>query len=200
MTIRPWKTHTSRYVLEDKWIKVRADRCETSDGTIIEPYYVQEPSDWVHVIAFDSQDRILITRQYRHGSQSIVTEIPCGCVEPGEEPLAAMQRELLEETGCEAEIYEQLPAVSPNPARYANKVFPFIALETRQVGLQHLDISENIEFEFVTVPTLLSWIDDGHFQQPLHIASVFLTLRKRAMLTLRGVEQTNRADGVSRLI
>lgn len=185
MTILPWKVHTSRYVFNDAWLKVRADRCETAEGTIIDPYYVHEPADWVHVIAFNRHDHVLVTRQYRHGSGLIMREIPCGCVEPGEDPLTAMQRELLEETGCTAETFEGLPAVSPNPARYANKIFPFFALGTEKIGPQQLDKNESIEFEFVSLPVLLSWIDQGIFQQPLHIASLFMALRKRGLLNLQ---------------
>jgi hypothetical protein len=38
--IKPWKVLRSRYVLSDRWIKVRADDCVTSDGTKVSPYYV----------------------------------------------------------------------------------------------------------------------------------------------------------------
>ncbi len=50
MTIRPWKTLESKYILKDKWMTLRADRCETPDGVVVEPYYVQEPCDWVHIV------------------------------------------------------------------------------------------------------------------------------------------------------
>jgi hypothetical protein len=38
--IKPWKVLRSRYVLSDRWIKVRADDCVTIDGTKVSPYYV----------------------------------------------------------------------------------------------------------------------------------------------------------------
>jgi len=33
---------------------LRADRCETATGIVIDPYYVQEPEDWAQVVAFDA--------------------------------------------------------------------------------------------------------------------------------------------------
>ena len=184
MTIRPWKIRSSHYVFDERWLKIRSDRCENADGVIIEPYYVNEPCDWVHVVAFDKQERILITRQYRHGSQLIELEVPCGGVDVNEDPLAAMKRELLEETGCIAERFEALPVTSANPSSHANKVFPFMALGVEQIAEQNLDKTEEIEFEFIAIADLMSLIDKGIFRQPIHIASIFMALRKRNMLSL----------------
>lgn len=166
---------------------IRADICETADGRIIDPYYVQEPSDWVHVVAFDKQDRILVTRQYRHGLGEVCTEIPCGALEDQEDPLTGVQRELLEETGCEAELYQALPSFSPNPARYANKIHPFFAMGVRQVQAPKFDENEEVEFEFLSISQVLQLIDSGDFQQPLHVATLFATLRKRGLMVQKGI-------------
>ena len=90
MPLKPWKVLESSYLVSDRWMRLRADRCETPEGVIVEPYYVQEPMDWVHVVAFDDAGRILINRQYRHGLGTISIELPCGAVEPGEPPMDAM--------------------------------------------------------------------------------------------------------------
>lgn len=185
MTLQPWKLKQSRYILKDRWITIRADTCETSDGRIIDPYYIQEPSDWVHVVAFDGEDRILVTRQYRHGIGEICTEIPCGVLEDGEIPVTGMQRELLEETGCAAESFHELPSFSPNPARYANKVYPFFAMGVRKIQEPAFDANEEIEFEFLPLSQILELIDSGKFQQALHIATLFAALRKRGLVSLK---------------
>ena len=181
MTITPWKIVDSRYLIRDPWMSLRVDRCETASGVVVDPYYVQEPPDWVQVVAFDRQDRILLIRQYRHGAGVISTEFPCGKMEPGEAPVEAAQRELLEETGCRAEALSPLPAYSPNPAHYSNRVHGFIALDTQPVQEQHLDATEEIEFGFVTIPDVFALIEEGAFLQALHIAYLFLALRKRGL-------------------
>jgi ADP-ribose pyrophosphatase YjhB (NUDIX family) len=50
---------------------------------------------------FDATDRILLVRQ-AHGSRHWTT--PGGRVEAGESPLAALQREVLEEIACELQV------------------------------------------------------------------------------------------------
>jgi 8-oxo-dGTP pyrophosphatase MutT (NUDIX family) len=182
MAITRWKTTASKY-LHDRWMSLRADRCETASGIVIAPYYVQEPADWVQIVAFDALDRILLTRQYRHGAGLISTEIPCGAIERGETPDQAAARELLEETGCTAQTLQPLPALSPNPARYSNRIHAFIAIDARQVQPQRLAETEEIEFVFRSVADVLALIDAGTFPQALHVASVFLALRRRGFIS-----------------
>lgn len=184
MAITPWKIIESRYLIRDPWMVLRADHCETASGVTVDPYYVQEPHDWVQIVAFDSRDRILITRQYRHGAALICAEFPCGTVERGEEPAQAARRELLEETGCTAQDLWPLSSLSPNPARYSNKIHAFIAINTQPVQAQHLDKTEEIEFGFLSLPEVLSLIDQGAFPQALHLANLFLALRRRGLLSL----------------
>jgi len=81
MPLAPWKTLSSRYIIRDRWMTLRADRCETAAGVVIDPYYVQEPEDWVQVVAFDPADKILMIRQYRHAAGLISNELPCGGIE-----------------------------------------------------------------------------------------------------------------------
>lgn len=181
MAITPWKIIGSRYLIRDSWMVLRADRCETARGVTIDPYYVQEPCDWVQIVAFDRRDRILLIQQYRHGAGVVSTELPCGRIEPGETPANAAQRELLEETGCMAEAFLPLPVSSPNPACLSNRVHGFVALNTQPVQVQRLDATEEIEFDFSTIPDVLALIDSGTFLQTLHIGSVFQALRMRGL-------------------
>ncbi len=186
MTITPWKIKQSTYLLKDQWLTLRADTCETNEGVLIDPFYVFEKSDWANIVAFDSQGRILIVRQYRHGSQTICAEIPCGAIDDDDiSPLEAAKRELLEETGCRAERFESLGPVYPNPARQTNRVYCFVAHDVEQVAEQNLDEVENIEFEFVELEILFKLIDSGEFCQSMHIASVFLALRKCGLLDIK---------------
>jgi hypothetical protein len=70
----------------------------------------------------------------------------------------------------------------PNPARYNNRVFTFIALNARQVQPQQLDPTEDIEFEFLPLAAVLALIDSGSFSQALHVSGLLLALRKRGLI------------------
>lgn len=185
MALQKWQIQKSKYLVRDQWVTFRADTCVTANGLMVDPYYVLEEADWAHVVAFDDQDRILILRQYRHGSGTICAELPAGAIdETDTSPLAAAQRELKEETGCTAEKYEQLGSAFANPGRQNNRVYSYIAYHAKQVTDPKLDETEEIEFEFLTLQELFQLIDSGEFSQSLHISSLFLALRKRGMLNL----------------
>lgn len=184
MPLKPWKTLESTYLIRDPWMTLRADKCETSTGIVIEPYYVQEPMDWVHVVAFDDSKNILVIRQYRHAVGQVLPEFPCGAVDPGEEPLAAVTRELLEETGCTFDRIEALPPLSPNPASHSNRVHPFVAFGTRVVAEQNLDDTEEIEFEFLPLKELMTMVRSGEFLQSIHVATLLLALERAGLLQI----------------
>lgn len=59
VNLAPWDIKRSSYPLRDRWLTVRADDCVTSEGVEIAPYYVLEYSDWVQVVAIDTEDNIL---------------------------------------------------------------------------------------------------------------------------------------------
>ncbi len=186
MTLFPWKIKNSKYLVKDQWLALRADTCETADGVQIDPFYVFEKRDWAHVVGFDSEGKILIIRQYRHGSRTICAELPCGVIDESDSsPLDAAKRELLEETGCASDRFEKIGKIYANPARQTNHVHCFVAYDVRQVSAQNLDEMENIEFEFVDLDTLFELIDSGEFSQSLHVSSVFMTLRKCGLLSIK---------------
>src|SRR5919198_6414856 len=56
------------------------------------------------VLALADDDRVLLVREFRPGVEATLLELPGGVVDAGEEPLEAARRELLEETGYEAEL------------------------------------------------------------------------------------------------
>ena len=182
MNMKSWKTIKAEYLLRDKWLTVRVDTCETPSGTIVEPYYVLEYPDWVHIIAFDHNNHILITSQYRHAVNKICAEIPCGIIETGETPIEAAHRELLEETGCAVAELKPIGCFHPNPATHTNSVHCFLALGTVITDVPNQDVSEDITFEFVPVSHILELIEDEEFSQGLHVASLMLGLRNAGLI------------------
>lgn len=178
--LKPWTVHSSKYLLESPWMNIRADVCETSDGVTLDPFYVMEAPDFVHVVPFDHAGRLLVTRQYRHGNTDIQWEIPCGMVDATDEsPLAAAQRELLEETGCVGEKFVELPTIYANPMRQDNPLHSFIATGVTLVAEPDQDATEHILFEFMEVEAVLERIRQGQFQNALLVSSLMMALSKR---------------------
>ncbi len=176
--IKPWKILTSQYLIQDRWMTLRTDRCELPNGHVIDNYYVRETQDFVQVVPVQADGRILIVRQYRHGAKIISTEIPGGVMD-AEDPssLHAAKRELLEETGCSAETFIELPSFYANPARQNNRVHTFLALNAQIVQAHAQEDTEHIEFEFITRVEILNLIKTGRCAHALHIASLFLAFQ-----------------------
>ena len=110
--------------------------------------------DWVVCIPTYIKDGItyvVMVRQYRHGSDSITLEFPCGTVEKGEANEAAAIRELEEETGCHSHSTPiKIGSVSPNSAFMTNRSTVFLFKDVKIEVEQHLD--ENEEIEVVHLP------------------------------------------------
>lgn len=88
-----------KYPFEGRRVKVRVDTIKLPSGRETTREIVEFP-DCVAIVAIDSDDNVLLVRQYRTAVGKMLLEIPAGKVEPDEHHFEAMQRELREETGC----------------------------------------------------------------------------------------------------
>ena len=144
-----WKIKSVKEIFSSKIFKFRSEECINEEGKIVPNYYIFSPGDWVQIIPFVSQNELLVVEQYRHGRGKVYTEFPGGVVDPGEEPLAAAQRELLEECGYASDDVVYLGSQDPNPAFLDNQLHVFYARNCKKVSEQNLD-----EFEVIQVKTV----------------------------------------------
>jgi 8-oxo-dGTP pyrophosphatase MutT (NUDIX family) len=177
--VRAWRrAGPARSVVRDRWIHLRAEAWENGAGKTLDPWYVLDWPDWVHVLALTADDRVVLVRQWRPGLGAASLELPGGMAEPGDaDPVAAGRRELLEETGYDAREMRELPALSPDPARMSNRLRFLLALGAERVAEQRLDPTEEIAVELHPVPHLLEALDRGAMANAAHAAGVLLGLR-----------------------
>lgn len=145
-SLAPWRVLESSMSYEDRWLRVRTDTCQTGQGRVIESYHVIENPEWVNILALTTTGQVITVREYRHGAGQILRGLPGGVVETWDQsPLAAMQRELLEETGYGGGQFFEIGHSYPNASNQNNILWSFLAINVVQSQNQRLDETENIE-------------------------------------------------------
>jgi ADP-ribose pyrophosphatase len=127
--------------------------------------------------------RVVILRQYRFAIAGRLLEFPAGTLDPGEDPLTTMERELQEETGYRAERWDPLGAMVPCPGYSDEVIHLFLArdlapLPARPAG----DDDEDIEVLLMEPADLDAAIAGG--DEALDGKSVTAWFRARQQLRL----------------
>jgi ADP-ribose diphosphatase len=137
-------------------------------------FVVIQAPDWVNVIALTPDRRLVLVRQFRFGIDDFSLEIPGGVMEPGEDPLAAAQRELREETGHTGRSVRELGSVHPNPAIMNNVCHLVLVEGAERTAALHWDHDEEIEVLTVPVDEVFAWARAGRIRHALVLDALLL--------------------------
>ncbi len=168
-----WRVLDREYIIKRPWFTARRDKVELPDGRVIEEYYVLEYPDWVNVIAITKDGQFVMERQYRHGLGVDSTELPCGVMEKGEDPLEAAKRELLEETGYGNGEWTKLMAIGPNPGSQNNLTHCFLAVGVEKIAEQSLDDTEELTVHLMSEAEVKSLLENNQICQALMVAPLW---------------------------
>jgi 8-oxo-dGTP pyrophosphatase MutT (NUDIX family) len=177
-----WKTLSSKYISRHKYFTARVDKCEASDGKIIEEYFVVELPKTACALAITEDGEALMVKQYRHPVDEVLLELPGGFIDDNESPEVAMKRELMEETGYEFASVEQVGIIAANPGVLNNYTALFLAKGGKQTGKQNLDHNEEIEIITIPLNELKTMFLENKIVQSLHANCIFYALRKMGEL------------------
>ena len=174
----PWRRTGSRTVHRDRWVHLRAESWVTGNGTVLDPWYMLDWADWVHVVALTPDDRMVLVRQFRPGAGAAILELPGGMMEPAEsDPIAAARREFAEETGYAAASFRPVSVLPNDPAHAGNRIHVVLAEGAAPAGAQRLDTGEEITVEALPVATVLAGLAAGLVGNAAHAGGILLALR-----------------------
>ena len=123
-------------------IALRTDEVRMPGGGIATREVV-EHCGAVAIAAVDDDDQLIMVYQYRHPVGRRLWELPAGILDqPGEDPLAAAQRELHEETGLTAQDWRVLVDVITAPGFCDESVRVYLARGLDNVGRPEADHEE----------------------------------------------------------
>jgi ADP-ribose pyrophosphatase len=171
---RKWRPIGRRELLDCGIFKVVELENEAHDGRRGR-FTVLEAPDWATVVPLverGGKGYFLMVRQYRHGSGEACVEFPGGVVEAGEEPIAAAERELEEETGWRAARIRHAGTTFPNPAFMSNRVHVFFAEGLDQTGRKELDEHEIVDHFLVPVEEVREKMGFGEYSHALMVAAL----------------------------
>ena len=131
-----------REIYRGRILRVHEDSVRLPNGREGKREVAEHPGG-VGILALDGDD-VLLVRQYRYVFSRVLTEIPAGKRESGEEPFVTAQRELLEEIGASARKWTELGTLIASPGCYGEVLYLYMAQELT-FGETHLDEDEFLE-------------------------------------------------------
>jgi len=173
-----WKLISSKRAFDNKWVKLRQDTVELPNGKILNDYFVWESGDVVLVVPVTSEEKFVLVRQYKHGADEIVTEVPAGFMDENETPEQAAHREMEEETGYSSKEMKLLTTVHANPTKSNGKGFIFLAKDAIQNKEVNFDETEDIEILLKSKDEVLQMIQGGEICVGDSIAAIYLAIEK----------------------
>ncbi len=179
MAIDRWHRIRSRLLHDCRVFRLNEVGFERNGRETPDPFYVVDAPEWINVIPLLADDRVVMVRQYRFGTESETLEIPGGMCDSGEAPAAAARRELLEETGFAAACLVPLGSVHPNPAIQSNRCHSFLATGMTREAEPKPDAHEGFEERLVALADIPALITGGDISHSLVVAAFYLLASRK---------------------
>ena len=179
MTMDNWKTLSRKTVLDrGKFLRVEDHVVQLPDGQIITDWPWVITPDYINVVAITTSGEYLIFGQTKYSIQGITLATVGGYLEPGEDPLSAGKRELLEETGYASEEWQPLGSFAVDGNRGAGNAHFFLATNARPVAAIDADDLEEQELLLLSRDQVEEALIAGEFKLLAWTTIVALTLRQ----------------------
>ncbi len=170
------RTVTSRFVYTGQIVKLRIDTVET-DGGRRATREIVEHADCIAVVPVDEQGNILLVKQYRYATGKELLEIPAGGVDPGEDAISAVRREMGEEIGFLPKTISRLGGFYSSPGFCTEYMHLFFATDLTPNRLEAED-TEGITVVRVKPEEIIGLISSGTICDAKSVAGLFMYLKQ----------------------
>jgi ADP-ribose pyrophosphatase len=171
------ETLSSQLIYEGRAVRLRVDTMKLPGGRETSREIV-EHADCVAIIAIDADDNILLVRQFREAVEEELLEIPAGGIDAGEDAVAAVQREMSEETGYKPGKVERLGGFYSAPGYCTEYLHLYLATDLVPHRLYAED-TESISLIRVPVSQVPELIASEKIRDAKSIAGLLIYLRHK---------------------
>lgn len=162
MNLEAWKSLGRRQILAaPPWLDVYQEAVELPSGRRLDDFFRVVMPEFVVVVTLSADGQHVLVRGYKHGLGRVTLSPPAGVIEPGEEPLAAAQRELREETGFTAEEWHFLGKHIVDGNRQCGTMHSFVARGARRTTVPVQSDAEELHVELLSRAGVLRALRNG---------------------------------------
>ncbi len=171
----PWQTLHTENVFRNRWVSVALDQVQLPTGQEYTYTRLEPTGVGVSVIGFNAAGDVLLEREYRHGVQEVIWQLPGGLTAQGEALATGGLRELVEETGyapASVAALRYLGAVWDNPGFGPMVSHIYAAWNLVETDRPRRDPAEFVTLHWVTVPWLKEAVRAGEIKDRVVVAAV----------------------------
>lgn len=163
--------HTRVY--EGVIVNVDLDQVKLPNDRLAKREIVNHPGG-VAVLPLNDDGTVTVVRQYRYAFASVLTEIPAGKLDAGEEPRTGALRELNEEIGAQVGELIDLGCVYPSPG-FCQEVLHLYLARDLTYGASCPDEDEFLEVVRIPFEQLLEQVMAGEIKDAKTVAAALKT-------------------------
>lgn len=169
-----WTIKNQTAVFDSNIFKVQSFSCFHPGKSIEHDFHILIMPDWINIVALTEDDKFIMVRQHRLGTNEFTLETPAGLIEKAEDPGAAAVRELMEETGYRPKNITLMKKLYANPAIMNNYIYFYLATGCSKIGKQNLDLVEDIEVNLYSKQEVRAMMQDGRINHSIIITALCL--------------------------
>ncbi|MBX3011187.1 MAG: NUDIX hydrolase [Caldilineaceae bacterium] len=161
---------------DGRFLQVENHTVQLPNGHIIEEWPWVITPDYVNVVAITAAGEFLCFQQTKYAVAGLSLAIVGGYLEAGEDPLAAAQRELREETGYQAPIWRALGHYAVDGNRGCGTAHLFVAREAVWTQPIQADDLEEQKLLHLSLTEIKRALQQGEFKVLAWAAAIALAL------------------------
>lgn len=169
------ETVSTKRVYNGGLLKVDEDTV-TAKGGLATREVVRHPGG-ACVAALNESGEVVLERQFRYAFGRVLTELPAGKLEQGEDPLFAIKRELMEEAGLAAEDWTLLTVLYPTVGYSDEMIYCYMAKGLFEKRLP-MDDDEDIETFSVPLEKAVEMVENGEIRDAKTAVTILLAARR----------------------